>query len=126
MRPESLIGAPVALSAPDGRMFRFHVAALVPFEGETYAVLEQDGEDSQMLVTLVEMGEDHIPAFVVQGEEKVITGVMETLVARSIFHAMDEEETKCACGHHHEQGHDCSCGHHHHHHSHDCHSGRCH
>ncbi len=120
MNPESLIGAPVALMAPDGREFRFHVAALVPYAGETYAVLEQDGEDGQMLVTAVEMTEDNIPSFVVQGEEDIITGVMEKLVARSIQRAMEQcEDEDCHCGHHHDH-HDCSCGHDHGHHHHDC------
>lgn len=126
MNPERLIGAPVALMAPDGREFRFRVAALVPYAGETYAVLEQDGEEGQMLVTAVEMTEDPIPSFVVQGEEEIITGVMETLVARSIQRALDESDgADCACGHDHhhpdcscghDHGHpsDCSCGHHHH------------
>lgn len=115
MNARNLIGAPVALQAPDGRVFRFHVAALVPYQGDTYAVLEEEGENSQMLVTLVEMGDDHIPSFLVQGDEAIITGVMETLVARSIARAMEEgEEHECHCGHdHHHHGHDCTCGHHH-------------
>lgn len=126
MNPESLIGAPVALMAPDGREFRFHVAALVPYAGETYAVLEQDGEDGQMLVTAVEMTEDNIPSFVVQGEEDIITGVMEKLVARSIQRAMEQcEDEDCHCGHNHDH-HDCSCGHDHGHHHHDCSCGHHH
>ena len=124
IRPESLIGAPVALQAPDGRVFRFHVAALVPYEGETYAVLEEESESGQMLVTLVEVAEDNIPAFLVQGDEEIITGVMETLVARSIARSMEEGE-ECRCGHHHHDGHTCSCGHAHHH-DHDCHCGHHH
>ena len=112
MNPQNLIGAPVALQAPDGRVFRFQVAALVPFRNDTYAVLEEEGNMGQMLVTLVEVGEDHIPSFLVQGDEEIITGVMETLVARSIAHSL-EGETGCHCGHDH--GHDdCSCRHHHH------------
>lgn len=125
MNPESLIGAPVALQAPDGRVFRFHVAALVPYAGETYAVLEEDGEQGQMLVTAVEISDDNIPAFVVQGEEDIITSVMEKLVARSIARAMEQEQAQdCDCEHHH-HAHDCSCGHHHHH-DHDCHCGHHH
>lgn len=126
MNPESLIGAPVALQAPDGREFRFHVAALVPYGGDTYAVLEEDGGEGQMLVTAIEMTDDHIPAFVVQGEEDIITGVMEKLVARSIARAMENDPTEdCACGHsHHDEG--CSCGHHHPHHGHDCSCGHHH
>lgn len=125
MNPESLIGAPVALQAPDGRVFRFHVAALVPYAGETYAVLEEDGEQGQMLVTAVEISDDNIPAFVVQGEEDIITSVMEKLVARSIARAMEQEQAQdCDCEHHH-HAHDFSCGHHHHH-DHDCHCGHHH
>ncbi|MBR6810074.1 MAG: hypothetical protein IKM64_07305 [Clostridia bacterium] len=124
IRPESLIGAPVALQAPDGRVFRFHVAALVPYEGETYAVLEEESESGQMLVTLVEVAEDNIPAFLVQGDEEIITGVMETLVARSIARSMEEGE-ECSCGHDHHDGHTCSCRHDHHH-DHDCHCGHHH
>lgn len=125
MNPESLIGAPVALQAPDGRVFRFHVAALVPYAGETYAVLEEDGEQGQMLVTAVEISDDNIPAFVVQGEENIITSVMEKLVARSIARAMEQEQAQdCDCEHHH-HAHDCSCGHHHHH-DYDCHCGHHH
>lgn len=135
IRPESLIGAPVALQAPDGRVFRFHVAALVPYEGETYAVLEEESESGQMLVTLVEVAEDNIPAFLVQGDEEIITGVMETLVARSIARSMEEGDTcslghdhhhDCDCGHHHHHEHSCSCGHDHHHHDRDCHCGHHH
>ena len=108
MNPESLIGAPVALMAPDGREFRFH------------------GEDGQMLVTAVEMTEDNIPSFVVQGEEDIITGVMEKLVARSIQRAMEQcEDEDCHCGHNHDH-HDCSCGHDHGHHHHDCSCGHHH
>ena len=112
MNPHSLIGAPVALQAPDGRVFRFHVAALVPFRNDTYAVLEEESESGQMLVTLVEVGEDHIPSFLVQGDEEIITGVMETLVARSIARSLEGEEEACTCDHGRES---CGCGHHHHH-----------
>lgn len=126
MNPQSLIGAPVALQAPDGRVFRFHVAALVPFRNDTYAVLEEEAESGQMLVTLVEVGDDNIPAFVVQGDEEIITGVMETLVARSIARSLEGEEA-CTCGHDHHDG--CTCGHDHHGHDpshHDCHCGHHH
>lgn len=114
MKPESLIGAPVVLMDPQGQAYRFHVAALVPYEGETYAVLEEESENGQLLVTAVEVGEDHIPSFVVQGDEEIITGVMETLVARSIQRSLEGDEEGCDCGHHHHGDH-CTCGHDHHH-----------
>ena len=133
MNPQNLIGAPVALQAPDGRVFRFHVAALGPFRNDTYAVLEEESESGQMLVTLVEVGEDHIPSFLVQGDEEIITGVMETLVARTIAHSLEGDEAchcghdqgDCSCGHgHHHDG--CSCGHDHHHHHDGCSCGHHH
>lgn len=130
MQSQSLIGAQVELSAPDGRIFRFHVAAMVPYAGESYAVLEHDAEDGQLLVTHIEMEGDQ-PVFVVVGEEDIITAVMEKQVAETIARAMaefPEEDEECSCGHDHcNCGHDhheepCSCGHdHHHRHDHcDC------
>ena len=125
MHSQSIIGAQVELSAPDGRIFRFHVAALVPYAGDTYAVLEHDAGDGQLLVTHVETENDQ-PIFVVVGEEDIITAVMEKQVADTIARAMaqaeeqdcDCENEDCHCGHHHD---DCDCGHHHEHHDHcDC------
>jgi pimeloyl-ACP methyl ester carboxylesterase len=116
MELEALIGAEVELSTPDGRVFHFRVASLVPYAGEVYAVLEHMAEDGQLLVTHVETGADQAPVFVVVGEEDIITGVMEKLVARSIAKAMEdvqEQDHECSCGHHHHHDHDCHCGHHH-------------
>ena len=124
MQSQSIIGAQVELSAPDGRIFRFHVAALVPYAGETYAVLEHEAEDGALLVTHIEMENDQ-PVFVVVGEEDIITAVMEKQVADTIARAManapeeDEDEGHhCHCGHHHD--HACSCGHDHQHAHHHC------
>jgi len=124
MQSQSIIGAQVELSAPDGRIFRFHVAALVPYAGETYAVLEHDGGDGELLVTHIEM-ENEQPVFVVVGEEDIITAVMEKQVADTIARAManaqeeDEEDGHhCSCGHHHHDHH-CSCGHAHNGHHHE-------
>ena len=89
MDAQALIGAQVALSAPDGSIYRFRVQSFVPYAGETYAVLEHEGGDGQLLVTHVEM-ENEAPAFVVVGEDDIITGVMEKLVARSIAKALEE------------------------------------
>ena len=89
MDAQALIGAQVELAAPDGSVYRFRVQSLVPDAGETYAVLEHEAEDGQLLVTHIE-DENGAPAFVVAGEDDVITGVMEKLVARSIAMALEE------------------------------------
>lgn len=136
---QSFIGAQVELSAPDGRIFRFHVAALVPYAGDTYAVLEHEAEDGQLLVTHIETENDQ-PVFVVVGEEDIITAVLEKQVADTIARAMaqldvqDEADELCDCGCGHEHHHDCDCGHEHHHdcdcghehHHHDCDCGHDH
>lgn len=93
MDPRSLLGGQVELSAPDGSVFRFRVQSLVPYAGETYAVLEHEEEDGQLLVTHLE-AEGGAPAFVVVGEDDIITGVMEKLVARSIAKALEESGEK--------------------------------
>ena len=123
---QSFIGAQVELSAPDGRIFRFHVAALVPYAGDTYAVLEHEAEDGQLLVTHIETENDQ-PVFVVVGEEDIITAVLEKQVADTIARAMAQLDVQdeadelcdCSCGHEHHH-HDCDCGHEHHHHDCDC------
>lgn len=111
MNPEELIGAQVALRAPDGAALLFRIASLVPLETETYAVLEEDRENGMLLVTHVEE-ENGEPAFVVEGEEEIISAVLEKQVARAIAQAMEKDGgEECACGH--EHPHDCSCGHEH-------------
>ena len=137
MNPEELIGAQVALRAPDGKTLLFRIASLVPLENETYAVLEEDRENGMLLVTHVEE-ENGEPAFVVEGEEEIISAVLEKQVARVIARAMESDagdgnvfggadkrgadkydaderggadERACACGHDHGHPHDCSCGH---------------
>lgn len=136
MELEALIGAEVELSTPDGRVFHFRVASLVPYAGEVYAVLEHMAEDGQLLVTHVETGADQAPVFVVVGEEDIITGVLEKQVAQTIARAMQKAEEEdeeddcdcgcdhdhhdCHCGHEHHENHNCSCGHEHHHDSCSC------
>ena len=92
MNTEALIGAQVELSAPDGRIFRFRVCSLVPYAGETYAVLEEEKQDGQLLVTHVEEGPEGIPLFVVAGEEDIISAVLEKQVAQTIARALDKLE----------------------------------
>lgn len=91
MTPEALIGQQVALEAPDGTRFYFRVECLIPYAAHTYAVLAQEEEDGQMLVTDVEENGEEI-SFAVVTEEDIITAVMEKLVARSIAKGME------ACG----------------------------
>ena len=121
---DELIGAQVELSAPDGRVFHFHVKFLAPYAGETYAVLEHD-DDGQLLVTTVEPADDGQVAFTVVGEDDIISAVLEKLAAYSVAMALegesaqDEEGCGCGCGHHHHEN-DCCCGHDHSH-DHDAH-----
>lgn len=88
MTPEALIGQQVALEAPDGTRFYFRVECLIPYAAHTYAVLAQEEEDGQMLVTDVEENGEEI-SFAVVTEEDIITAVMEKLVARSIAKGME-------------------------------------
>ena len=48
---EGLIGRQVALTTPEGDVYRFVVRSLQPYAGETYAVLEEEKLDGQMLIT---------------------------------------------------------------------------
>lgn len=121
MEQSDLIGAQVELSAPDGRVFCFHVNFLAPYAGETYAVLEHDA-DGQLLVTTVEPAPDGQGqvAFTVVGEEDIISAVLEKLAAYSVTMALeneaaqDEDDCDCGCGHAHEHHDgDCCCHHHH-------------
>lgn len=118
---DELIGAPVELSAPDGRVFRFHVKFFAPYAGETYAVLEHD-EDGQLLVTTVEPAEDGQVAFTVVGEEDIISAVLEKLAAWSVAAALEREDAAdedCDCGCHDGcHDHSCACGHDHDHDAH--------
>ena len=117
MHEDALIGAQVELTAPDGRVFRFRVSALTPYAGETYAVLEHDAGDGQLLVTHIETDADGAPVFVVVGEDDIISAVLEKQVAMAIAHAMenapevDEDDEEEEHEHHH-----CHCGHCHHEH----------
>lgn len=90
MDEHALIGAQVEVAAPDGRRFRFCVHSLVPYAGETYAVLEH-AQDGQLLVTHIEPDQEGQPAFVVAAEEDIISAVLEKLVARSIARALENE-----------------------------------
>ena len=127
---DELIGAQVELSAPDGRVFHFHVKFFAPYAGETYAVLEHD-DDGQLLVTTVEPTDDGQVAFTVVGEEDIISAVLEKLAAYSVAMALEQEAAQdadgcgCGCDHHsHHHGDGCCCGHHQedgHDHHHDAH-----
>lgn len=92
MNPDALIGAQVELSAPDGRIFRFTVASLIPYAGETYAVLSSADDGEDLLVTHIESDGDGVPSFVVATEEDIITAVLEKQVAQTIARALADVE----------------------------------
>ena len=87
----SLQNALVQLTAPDGRVFSFRYAALIPYAGRDYAVLqstdETDGE--QMLITRM-VERDGELTFEVAQEEDVIQAVFEKYVADAIRQAMED------------------------------------
>lgn len=114
---ESLSGAQVELTAPDGTVYRFTYAATIPYAQEDYVVLMElardDKGDEQLLITrLLETPEGDL-SFVVVEEEDIITAVFEKYVAQSLADAMGAEDD-CECGHDHGHSHgdDCDCGHH--------------
>ena len=76
MTPNDLQGAAVALTAPDGTVYRFRYGASVPYAGETYAVLlsEEAGDEEQILITRVERQGEEI-AFVAAEEDDVVEQV---------------------------------------------------
>lgn len=71
-----LIGAEVAFQTPDGGVLRFRCDALLPYAGETYAVLVSDGAEDQVLITRPE-GQGEAMAFVAAQEEDVVERVLE-------------------------------------------------
>ena len=85
---EHLIGARVELCTPEGDVYRFQVRSLQEYAGETYAVLEEEAELGQLLVTHVETDADGAPVFVVVGEEDIITAVLEKQVADTIMRSL--------------------------------------
>lgn len=108
MKPEALIGERVALETPEGDTLYFRVAALVPYAGQTYAVLEEEQGNDQLLITALEPMDDGLFQFVVMDEEDIITAVIEKFVARNISLAMEglpeedhEHDCDCGCRHHH-------------------------
>ena len=83
-----LIGAKVALTGPDGRVYHFRYGATIPYAGEEYAVLlemelDENGEE-QVLITKVEKTEDGSLSFVVAEEEDIIQAVFDKYVALGV------------------------------------------
>ncbi|MGN1021354.1 MAG: hypothetical protein ACI4O7_13405, partial [Aristaeellaceae bacterium] len=72
----TLGGAAVALTAPDGTVYRFRYGASIPYAGETYAVLlsEETGDGEQILITRMERQGEEI-AFVAAEEDDVVEQV---------------------------------------------------
>lgn len=87
-----LTGAPVALTAPDGTVYRFHYTAAIPYAGTLYAVLTEDGRDSeaesQILITRVS-AENGTLAFTVAQEDDVIEQVYAKYVAQRLRQATE-------------------------------------
>ena len=71
-----LIGAKVALTAPDGTVYHFRYGATVPYAGEEFAVLlsEEAGDGEQILITRMEEQEGTI-AFIAAQEDDVVEQV---------------------------------------------------
>lgn len=86
---EQLIGGRVELTTPEGEVYRFVVRSLQTYACETYAVLEEETQDGQLLVTHVETDADGAPVFVVVGEEDIISAVLEKQVAETIMAALE-------------------------------------
>lgn len=83
----ALIGRAVLLSAPDGQEFRFRVAALIPYAGEEYALLEHAGGEGH-LVTHIETDAEQAPVFVVATEEDIITAVTEKYLRQAVARSL--------------------------------------
>ena len=88
---EQLLGAQVQLSDPEGNVYRFRVCALVPQDGELFAVLEHD-ENHQWLIAQVETGADDAPVFSVTDDQELIDTILERLAARAVVTAMGESD----------------------------------
>ncbi|MBQ9264901.1 MAG: hypothetical protein IJ189_11935 [Clostridia bacterium] len=95
---QALLGRQVELSAPDGKIFRFQVAALLPYAGATYAVLAHEEDDGQLLVTHIEAGAENAPVFIVAVEEDIISAVLEKWTAQRVAQALAQEEDETTAG----------------------------
>ena len=91
MEQERLIGAPVKISAPDGRIFLFHVASVEVYAGTEYAVLENDEETDFNLVTRIESRDDGQTAFHLSREEDVIEAVLSKYLERRVRRVLDDD-----------------------------------
>ena len=87
---EYLIGARVELSTPEGEVYRFCVRSLQSYACETFAVLVEEKQEGQLLVTHVETDALGAPVFVVVGEEDIITAVLEKQVAETIMQSLKD------------------------------------
>ncbi len=118
MDTPELNDAVVELTSPDGKVYRFHYGATIPYAGQDYVVLiemekDQNGEE-QILITRVEEENGEL-SFVVAEEEDVVEQVFTKFCAMNVQTAVaDLPEDGCGCGcHHHHEEDDCGCGHHH-------------
>ena len=134
MDTPDLNDAVVELTSPDGKVYRFHYGATIPYAGQDYVVLiemekDANGEEQILITRVVE--ENGELSFVVAEEEDVVEQVFTKFCAMNVQtavadlpedgcgcgcgHHHHEEEDACGCGHHHHEEDDCGCGCHHHH-----------
>lgn len=88
---KQLLGAQVQLSDPEGNVYRFRVCALVPQDGELFAVLEHN-ESRQWLIAQVETGADDAPVFSVADDQELIDTILERLAARAVINSIGESD----------------------------------
>lgn len=91
---EQWIGQRVELCTPEGEVYRFQIRSLQTYAGDSYAVLEEEKQDGQLLVTHVETDALGAPVFVVVGEEDIITAVLEKQVAQTIMQSLQGLEDR--------------------------------
>jgi hypothetical protein len=84
---QALIGRAVALSAPDGQEFRFRVAALIPYAGKEYALLEHEGGEGQAVMH-IETDAEQAPVFVLATEEDIISAVTEKYLRQAVARSL--------------------------------------
>lgn len=92
MNEQELIGAPVCLTAPDGKEYRFVVDDFIPYAGETYVVLRGEEDMDQLLITEISQAEDGSTLFGVVEEDDIIETVMEKRLAKRISASMQQEQ----------------------------------
>lgn len=86
---ESLLGQRVSFRLADNSMMDFRVSGTVDYDGDTYALLEEEGGD-QLLIALIADQADGVSFMPVQ-EAELINAVCEQYTADSIRSALDQD-----------------------------------